>query len=92
MKITTESGNVRLRNVSTLPGQTEIDTTSGEVKLMFPTGSSFTVAFETVSGTYNLTGFEETVNGNTHHIAGGGAVYDIETVSGNLIVTRILDN
>lgn len=92
LKITTVSGNVRLWHGSTLPGQTEVDTTSGEVKLMFPTGSAFTVAFETVSGTYNLSGFEETVNGNTHHVAGGGSVYDIETVSGNVAVTRILDN
>ena len=92
LKATTESGNVRLWHTSSLPGQTEVDTTSGEVKLMFPTGSAFTVVFETTSGSYNLSGFEETVNGNTHHVAGGGAVYDIETVSGNVIVTRILDN
>ncbi|MGN1207081.1 MAG: DUF4097 family beta strand repeat-containing protein [Eubacteriales bacterium] len=92
LKITTVSGNVRLWHGSTIPGQTEVDTTSGEVKLMFPTGSAFTVVFETTSGTYNLSGFEETVSGNTHHVAGGGAVYDIETVSGNVIVTRITDN
>ena len=92
LKVQTVSGNIRLWHGTTLPGKTEVDSTSGEVKLMFPTGSAFTVVYNTTSGNYSLSGFEETVEGNTHRVGGGGPVYDVETVSGNLIVTRMLDN
>lgn len=92
LEVKSTSGYIEYMKGSTLPEEARVESTSGDVKLILRTGSTLTVVYETSGGTYALSGFEETVDGYTHKIDGGGPLWQIKTDSGDLSITRILDN
>ena len=92
LEMESTSGEITLVSYETiLPGTTTIQTVSGSVKLMFMTGTAYVIEYRTTSGTYNSTQFENEIQEENRHIAGvDGKNISVETVSGNLTVTRFV--
>ncbi len=76
------SGRVKL-NVISQPDEIDIDTVSGAVSLYLPSDSSFTLNFDTVSGSFDCD-LPTTKRGDNYICGGGLAKYKIDTVSGSL--------
>lgn len=84
------SGKVRLW-ARRCPSLVEIETTSGKAELIFSEGAGFTLTFHTVSGKFESQ-FETTKNGNVYTAAGeGNGSIRVDTTSGNVTVTKILN-
>lgn len=82
----TLSGGVTLRTPDA-PSSTDIDATSGSVELIFGAGASFTLSYDTISGSLSNR-FEATVNGDAYVVGGGAARVGVETVSGSLRIEK----
>lgn len=82
----TVSGNLNV-NMLMPAEKCELSTVSGNIALKMPEGTAFSVKCETVSG--NISCEHEAVTENdTFKIAGGGKLYKIETVSGNIKIEK----
>lgn len=78
----TTSADVIIRS-EIAPTELDIDTTSGEVELAIPSGSSFTLDFDTISGDLK-SDLPLTMKGTELYSGDGGAEYSVSTTSGSL--------
>ena len=76
------SGAVSLQ-MTNCPADIKIDTVSGGVSLTLPSGSGFTMEYNTVSGSMNCD-FSVMMSGKRFISGDGSATFDIGTVSGGL--------
>lgn len=76
-----------------LPGDTEIETVSGNVKFQFSYETSYVIDFHTKgSGTYTSQfGDEETQTGERYTVGTDGGHIAVTTTSGNVSVTRVIE-
>ena len=86
LDIETTSGSVLL-DCSEGIEKMDISAVSGEVDLSLPENSAFTVRFDTVSGKLTST-LPFTQDGDAYHVNGGGNGYKIDTVSGDVTITK----
>lgn len=78
------SGSITL-DTAVCPESIDVDSTSGEVKLIIPENSSFELEFETSSG--ELSSDLPMKNNGVHYIEGSGlSEIDVETTSGDLSI------
>lgn len=78
----TTSADVIIRS-EIAPTELDIDTTSGGVELAIPSGSSFTLDFDTISGDLK-SDLPLTMKGSDLYSGDGSAEYSISTTSGSL--------
>ncbi len=84
------SGNisVHLSDYSPIIPKAEIKTVSGGVTMELPEDASVTIEFQTLSGTL-VSDFETEVSGHVYTIGTGLALYEVETVSGNVHFVKV---
>lgn len=80
------SGGLRAE-FDSLPAEFEAENISGNVCLMLPEGSGFTLEFDTVSGSLS-SDFEVRLRDGEYVAGSGGAEVSVDTVSGNCIVEK----
>ncbi|MBQ6798995.1 MAG: DUF4097 family beta strand repeat protein [Oscillospiraceae bacterium] len=85
----TTSGEVSISLV--IPAQElEIDTTSGDVRLQIPADMSLELEYESVSGDFK-SDLPMSYRDESYVLNGGGAEYEVSTVSGDLTVSGYVD-
>lgn len=86
LEIEIVSGDVLFES-ATCPPSLEIDSTDGDVTVQLPTQADFRLTWETVSGRIS-SDFSHQVNGNIYTVGNGSATFDVETVSGDLTLSK----
>lgn len=86
LEIDSTSGDVNISCLKT-PAELEIDSTSGNVSLKLPEDAGFTAEIETSSGDF-LSDIPVQMKGERYIAGDGRAVFDIETTSGSVTITK----
>ena len=72
------------------PSALDIESVSGDVELLIPADSSFALLHETESGQF-ISDFSVTKQGERYVCGSGTAAFDVETVSGDLLLSQSND-
>lgn len=79
------SGNLLLDCRNGVPNELDVDTTSGNVTLHLPQDADLTLEYDTVSGDFD-SNRAMNIHGETYTFGNGRGDWNVETVSGDLIV------
>ena len=82
------SGNVELRS-ETVPRETNVDTSSGDIELYFPKNADLTVDFDTASGDFN-SDFSFSEKSGKKISGSGSNTVSVDTASGDLTINAIV--
>lgn len=86
-----ETSDKELDENNTLYYYLEADMVSGNIELVIPESSGFTVSFDSVSGKLN-SDFEVTKEDDEYIFGDGNADYSVDTVSGSMRIEKLDTN